>query len=346
MIKLSTKEIEHLIKGKCLKTVPEAYDMSKSISVSVFCLTYNQEKYIKDALDSFLMQRVDFNVEIIIHDDASTDSTQEILKQYAKKYPNVVKVFFEKENVYSKVGDTIEIERMHIKNASGKYVASCEGDDYWTDPFKLFIQKNLLDRYKKLNFCTHKVLKHDLLNSSNDCYIPERKTKSGVYNDYEFAKLVNIGYPFQTSSYFMRKSVYESFLDEYPLFAHILPTSDESVMYYFSNNGGVVYVDRTMSCWRQFTENSWNTNLLHSTSKEQNQRRRRLSRGIMEFYKYSGERFPSCIERSNRFMIVTHLSENNIDMIFANKSMRKTFRNENFSRYLKLRIRSFIKKRK
>ncbi len=341
---ISNQQINKLLSGKNLKKVSEAYDANKSISVSVFCLTFNQEKYIRDALDSFLMQLVDFNVEIVVHDDASTDSTPLILDEYAAKYPNIIKVFKETENQYSKVGDTIEIERLHIKNASGLYIASCEGDDYWSDPYKLFLQKNMLDSFDRINFCTHKVFKMDLMNRENNCYIPERHLDSCVLDEYELADFVNLGYPFQTSSYFMRKSSYESFLNEYPKFAQIIPTSDESVMYYYCNNGGCVYLDREMSCWRQFTENSWNTNLLHSSSKEQNERRRRLASGIMNFYEYSGKRFHSCIERANRFMIITHISENNLKKLFKEKSMRKTLKKQGLINYYKLRIKACLQK--
>ncbi len=340
----SEEKINELISNKNLKRVSEAYDYAKDISVSVFCLTFNQEKYIKDALNSFLMQLVDFNVEIIIHDDASTDSTPAILDEYASKYPAIIKVFKERENQYSKLGDTIGIERIHIKNASGEYIASCEGDDYWNDPYKLFIQKYMLDNFKKINFCTHKVYKIDLLNQNNNCYIPERHIDSCVLNEYELADFVNLGYPFQTSSYFMKKRTYEKFLNEYPKFAQIIPTSDESIMYYFCNNGGCVYLDREMSCWRQFTENSWNANLLRSSSKEQNERRRRLATGIMEFFEYSGKRFYSCIERSNRFMIITHISENNLKQLFKEKTMRKTLKKQGIIKYYKLYIKACLQR--
>lgn len=341
---ISNQQINKLLSGKHLKKVSEAYDANKSISVSVFCLTFNQEKYIRDALDSFLMQLVDFNVEIVVHDDASTDSTPIILDEYAAKYPHIIKIFKEKENLYSKIGDTIGIERLLIKKIKGDYVASCEGDDYWTDPYKLYLQKNMLDSFDNINYCTHKVFKMDLINNANNCFIPERHLDSCVLTECELANFVNLGYPFQTSSYFMRKVFYQRFLEEYPKFAQIIPTSDESIMYYYCNNGGCVYLDREMSCWRQFTENSWNVNLLHSTSKEQNERRRKLASGIMSFYDYSGKRFHSCIDRANRFMIVTYISENNLKQIFKEKSMRKTLKKQGIINYYKLRIKAFLQK--
>ena len=338
-------EIEDLIKNKNLKPVAEAYDPTKNIMVSVFCLTYNQEKYIKCALDSFLNQLVDFNVEIVVHDDASTDGTGDILKEYAQKYPNIVKVFFEKENQYSKVGDTIEIERIHIKNAKGKYISSCEGDDYWTDPYKLFLQVNALENNPECHFSTHRVRVENLLEPEKKEILPNFKRDTGVIPQKEFVDMVNSDYPFQTSCYFMRKELYKKFLLDRPLYSQIMPTSDEAVMYYFGNLGNVYFIDRVMSCWRKFTENSWNvTNLINADSKAQNERRRKFAQGIMEYYHYSGERFQSCIERANRIMITTYLSEGNLKELFKTKELRKELRKQGLLRYYKIKMKAaFVK---
>ena len=336
--------LDELIKNKKLKPVSEAFDKAKEITVSVFCLTYNQEKYIEDALDSFLMQLVDFNVEIVIHDDASTDSTPKILKDYQKKYPDVVKVFFEEENQYSRVGDTIEIERIHIKNTRGKYIASCEGDDYWVDQYKLLLQVHALETNPNCCFSTHRVQVVDLRNENNNCILPNSKLNGGVIRQNDFIDMVNNDYPFQTSCYFMRKSVYERFLDEYPVYAQMMPTSDEAVMYYMGNSGDVFFIDRTMSCWRKFTENSWNVaNLVNSNSKQQNERRRKFAASIMEYYRYSGEKYKSCIERANRLLINTYLSEGSLKELFKNKSIRKTLKRQGLIRYYKLKIKSLLK---
>lgn len=336
--------VDEIIKNKNLKPVVEAFNPSKEIMVSVFCLTYNQEKYIKNALDSFLSQLVDFNVEIVVYDDASTDNTQNILKEYSKKYPNVVKAFFEKENQYSKVGDTIEIERIHIKNARGKYIASCEGDDYWTDPYKLVLQVNALENNPTCYFSTHRVAINNLLEPDKKDILPNFKRETGIIPQKKFVDMVNNDYPFQTSCYLMKKELYERFLLDRPLYSQIMPTSDEAVMYYFGNIGDVYFVDRVMSCWRKFTENSWNvTNIINADSKAQNDRRRKFARGIMEYYHYSGERFPSCIERANRLMIATCFSEGNLNGLFDNKSIRKTLKHQGLIRYYKLRIKMFLK---
>lgn len=113
--------------------------------VSIRCLTYNHEKYIRDALEGFVMQKTNFRFEVIVHDDASTDNTAAIIREYAEKYPDIIKPIFETENQYSKHDGSLS----RIVNAAckGKYIALCEGDDYWTDPYKLQKQVNILEKH-------------------------------------------------------------------------------------------------------------------------------------------------------------------------------------------------------
>lgn len=111
--------------------------------VSVICTAYNQEAYIKDALDGFLMQKTSFPFEIIVHDDASTDNTAKIIREYEAKYPELFVNIYQKENQYSK--NNGDVARIVFKAARGKYIAFCEGDDYWIDPLKLQKQVDFLD---------------------------------------------------------------------------------------------------------------------------------------------------------------------------------------------------------
>lgn len=111
--------------------------------VSIWCLAYNHEKYIQECLDGFVMQKTNFKFEAIVHDDASTDSTAKIIQEYAEKYPDIIKPIFEKENQYSKRDRSLN--RIMNKHMRGKYVALCEGDDYWTDPLKLQKQVDILE---------------------------------------------------------------------------------------------------------------------------------------------------------------------------------------------------------
>lgn len=113
--------------------------------VSILCAAYNQEKYIAQTIEGFLMQKVNFPFEVIIHDDASTDKTAEIIRSYEEKYPDIIKGIYQTENKYSKkvpIWDTFIYPK-----ATGKYFAECEGDDYWTDPNKLQTQADFLESH-------------------------------------------------------------------------------------------------------------------------------------------------------------------------------------------------------
>lgn len=111
--------------------------------VSISCLTYNHALFIRSALDGFLKQRTSFSFEVLIHDDASTDGTDEIIREYVKKYPGVIKPLYEQENqwVKGRRGSMV----FNIPRAKGKYIAYCDGDDCWTDPYKLQKQVDFLE---------------------------------------------------------------------------------------------------------------------------------------------------------------------------------------------------------
>lgn len=112
------------------------------IKVSICCVTYNHEKYIRHCLDGFVLQKTNFAFEILVHEDASTDNTASILKEYESKYPHLFRCVYQTENQFTKQNTLVNIL---FKMAKGKYIALCEGDDYWTDPDKLQKQVDFLE---------------------------------------------------------------------------------------------------------------------------------------------------------------------------------------------------------
>lgn len=128
--------------------------MDKSIPVvSICCATYNHVHFIRQCLDGFVMQKTDFPFEVLIHDDASTDGTQDIIREYEAKYPDIIKPIYQKENQYSK-GVRVSLV-YNYSRVRGKYVALCEGDDYWTDPYKLQKQVDFLEAHPDYVMCSH-----------------------------------------------------------------------------------------------------------------------------------------------------------------------------------------------
>ena len=129
--------------------------MGEKCKVSVLCTAYNHEKYIRDALEGFVSQRTDFPFEVLVNDDCSSDGTADIIREYAGKYPNIIRPFYQEKNLYSQGGMTHLFASVFYPNAHGEYMALCEGDDYWPDPEKLQRQVSFLyDRgrlYRRYN---------------------------------------------------------------------------------------------------------------------------------------------------------------------------------------------------
>lgn len=124
--------------------------------VAIRCITYNHEKYIRQALDGFMMQRTTFPFVAIVHDDASTDGTADIIRQYADRYPDIIIPLYESENQYSKKdGSLARIVDGAVAKTGAKYVAICEGDDYWTDPLKLQKQVDFLEFHPEYSIVFH-----------------------------------------------------------------------------------------------------------------------------------------------------------------------------------------------
>lgn len=123
--------------------------------VSVCCTAYNQEPYIRTCLEGILMQQTSFPIEVLVHDDASTDATAAVIREYEARYPDIVKPIYQTENQYSK-GVHIS-QTFQYPYVQGKYIAICEGDDYWTDPLKLQKQVDFLDTHSDYAMCFHNV---------------------------------------------------------------------------------------------------------------------------------------------------------------------------------------------
>lgn len=175
-------------KDSCKYTI---YPEQNNPVVTVACVTYNHVKFIRQAIDSFLMQKTTFPFEIIIHDDASTDGTVDIIKKYAKKYPDVIKIILQKKNQYEQgmrsgvLFGYDPLVRHVLPIAKGKYIALCEGDDYWTDPMKLQKQVNHLDIHPEQVMCYHYCA---WVNDDSNICFPYGKGEQGI--DYTKIKLV------------------------------------------------------------------------------------------------------------------------------------------------------------
>ncbi len=174
--------------------------------VVINCITYNHESYIRDALEGFVMQKTNFPVVAIVHDDASIDGTAAIIREYAEKYPDIIKPIYETENQYSKRDGSLGRIMQEARNATGaKYVAFCEGDDYWTDPLKLQKQVDYLESHPDCSLCFHNSMMH-----WEDGRLPDKLMFDIDENVAYTGKDILDNCPFQTASILLRANVLQS----------------------------------------------------------------------------------------------------------------------------------------
>ena len=125
--------------------------------VAIHCFVYNHEPYLRDCFEGFVMQQTDFPFVAIVHDDASTDGSAAIIREYEEKYPHIFKPIYETENQWQKHDGSLDRIMNEAIDATGaKYVAMCEGDDYWTDPLKLQKQVDFMEANPEYVLCCHR----------------------------------------------------------------------------------------------------------------------------------------------------------------------------------------------
>jgi len=224
------------------------------VVVSIICVVYNHEKYIAEAIDSFLMQKTDFRYEILLHDDASTDDTPNIIKRYESEYPDQVKAIYQKENQYSK---GIHIFDFYLDIAKGKYIAICEGDDFWIDSDKLQKQADFMENNPDYSVCAHAAYKIDANTNRRIGKVrPSKKAREFTAEEV----IIGGGGLFAMNSIFYARKFsvrpqfyYDCLIGDFPLLVHL------------AVSGRVYYIDAFMSAYRIGDANSWTSRMTKSS---------------------------------------------------------------------------------
>ena len=220
--------------------------------VSICCLTFNHENYIRQCLDGFMMQQTNFKFEVLIHDDASTDNTTTIIREYEQRYPETIKPIYQSENQYSKGVKPSFI--FQFPRAKGKYIAMCEGDDYWTDPLKLQKQVDFMEFHPNMSFCFHGA---QTLNADGLYGVYYKKKQ---FKDRQLVPkkhfLESGGGGCCTASSFFRTSIVESI----PEYFTTCPVGDLPLALLAITKGEIGYLKDEMAVYRLMSVNSWSQN--------------------------------------------------------------------------------------
>ena len=263
--------------------------------VSTSCNTYNHENYIRETLDSMLMQKTNFKYEILIHDDASTDTTAEIIKEYKRKYPDIIKPILQVENQYSK---GIKVGELNRKRALGRYIAICEGDDYWTDENKLQKQVDYMEANPECTFCFHNAIVVDQAKNKKTRnvipWMPEnRKFFQAKSKNYTSGELQLLGF-IPTASFMFPKYV----LDNPPKWFLDAPVGDNAIKLLASSKGYAYYIDDVMCIYRFNVPNSATTKWKVENNEASIRRCERFIQMLERFNQYTNHKYDREIQIS------------------------------------------------
>jgi len=257
--------------------------------VSVLIISYNHENYIRKAIESCLMQKTSFPYEIIIHDDASTDGSAKIIQEYADKNPELIIPILQKENQYSK-GVRISTTLM-VPIARGKFIAFCEGDDYWTDPLKLEKQVTVMDNDPSISLC---------FTATKWVYVNKKKRD-------KIMRYHRGNYYFSSDEVIRRSGRFSDIVTTIvrkDIFNHAntwfyLPANGDFALYLLSVlSGQTYYLDEVTAVYHRGVENSWSTKNQTSIKKSVKFFEETINMRD-EFNEYSNHRFQKAIRKQN-----------------------------------------------
>ena len=217
--------------------------------VAIECLAYNHGPYIRQCLDGFVMQKTDFPFIAIVHDDASTDNTAEIIQEYALKYPDIIKPILETENQYSKKDGSLGRIIKKAIPEQVRYIALCEGDDYWIDPYKLQKQINYMESHPEC------VLTHTGFSYLKNGIITIAEKEGEKIKEISDSKIIfNIlngnNYRIQTCTAIYRLATYYTILPQLKKINGLFLMGDTPLWVNLLQCGTIHYIDSPTSVYR------------------------------------------------------------------------------------------------
>lgn len=299
--------------------------MGKDLLVSIDCLAYNHENYIAEAIEGFLMQKTKFKIEILIHDDASTDRTAEVIREYEKKFPDIINPIYQKENQFSQ---GIKMQQVNQRRAKGKYIAICEGDDYWADPYKLQKQVDYLEDNPECSLCVHSAFKFSEFRKEIVGKVrPGKKNK--MFSAEEIIE--GGGELFPTNAMVYRRVI----ADTVPAFYFDAGVGDYPLTIYLAEHGDVYYMDQSMSVYRIDVKGAWSDRILSNAIKatSQNEKTANLLDMINAHTNYKYNETIIRTKKKNRFYLLLRqhkfkeaFSKENAEFFLQKEFVIRTFK--------------------
>jgi glycosyltransferase involved in cell wall biosynthesis len=281
--------------------------------VSICAVAYNHAPYIRECLNGFLKQKTDFPFEILIHDDASTDGTGDIIREYAKKYPDIIRPMLETENQYSK-GITNISGAFNFPRARGKYIALSDCDDYWCDPEKLRVQTDYMESHPECMLTVHcaktvnengEFVNRNLMRPyPHDCLLTSEE-------------LVDKAGSFPFASMLLRAEIVKTLPDYYVR----CPVGDRPLELMAAAKGYAFYFDRPMSVYRFNGAGSWTNSMMSGDyKKKQNEYAKKMREMYESFDRETGGQFRrEAVSASHRVFYLTQVNLRNWSVIYDRK---------------------------
>lgn len=286
-----------------------------NVKVSILCLAFNHERYIQKCIEGIISQKCNFNFELLINDDASTDSTRNIISEYAQKYPNIIRPFFQDENLYSQ-GKSIR-ELVFAPEIRGEYVAICEGDDYWCVSNKLALQVDFLDSHRDYSAAVHsgKFIREDG-HDTGRLFRPYPSDQDVRIEDAILRWLV------PTASFVYRADILKN---GNPIKGNA-PCGDVPLLLLLLLNGKVRYFDQVMSAYRQNSVSSLSARLQIGGVDAQIDRISRLISFYQRFDEYSNYRYSLTVQEKCNSLLLDRYLYSGEKCLLQNESVLNMYR--------------------
>lgn len=296
-------QINHMAQRQIDKIAVKCAEIKPLVAIN--CITYNHEKYLRDALDGFVMQQTDFPFVAIVHDDASTDGTAAIMREYAENYRDIILPIYESENQYSKGNGSVRKIMNKACNATGaKYVAMCEGDDYWTDPLKLQKQVDALEAHPECSISLNRVQTIDRNRNKQSWTIPPiRIFSDGIVclDDLVRSEFRDGDWTFHTSSFFYRAELGDTYVELKDTLFKKFPYGDMPLLLTCLLNGKGYFYSDIMGNYRLMSGGY--TSNMNANPDLAAEEIRLVAEALEDFDRYTGGRYHKALKmKANRNM--------------------------------------------